>query len=204
MLPRILQPCLGAIGLALLLATAQAQQPTVRVRGTLESVDGSNLQVKSRDGSELKVKLADDARVVAIIKASLADIKPGSFVGVTGMPQPDGTQRAVEVHIFPEAMRGTGEGHYAWDLRPQSTMTNANVEQTVAAVEGQKLTLKYNGGEKQIVVPSDTPIVTYRLADRSELKPGEKVFIGAARRQPDGTLLAARINFGENGLTPPM
>jgi hypothetical protein len=198
---------LGTIGLAMALAAPMAsaqESPPVRVRGTIERVDGQNLVVKSRDGAELKVALADNALVVALVKASLADIKPGSFVGITAMPQPDGSQRAVEVHLFPEAMRGTGEGHYAWDLRPQSTMTNGNVEQSVVGVEGRTLTLGYKGGEKKIVVPPDTPIVSYVPGDKSDLKPGMKIFIGAARKQADGTLQAPRVNFGKDGLTPPM
>jgi len=182
-------------------------QDTVRVRGTIEQVEGQTLMVKSRDGAALKVVLADNALIVGIVKASLSDIKPGLFVGVTGMPQADGSQKAVEVHIFPEAMRGTGEGHYPWDLRPQSTMTNANVvnvEQTVTAVEGRTLTMKYKDGEKKIIVPPDVPIVTYVVGDKSELKPGAKIFIAAAKKQPDGTLQAPRVNFGKDGLTPPM
>ena len=182
-------------------------QDTVRVRGTIEQVEGQTLMVKSRDGAELKVVLADNALIVGIVKASLSDIKPGSFVGVTGMPQADGSQKAVEVHIFPEAMRGTGEGHYPWDLQPQSTMTNANVvsvEQTVTGIEGRTLTIKYKDGEKKIIVPPDVPIVTYVMGDKSELKPGAKIFIAAAKRQPDGTLQAPRVNFGKDGLTPPM
>jgi hypothetical protein len=198
---------LWAIGLAMLVAAplGSAQEaPSVRVRGTIERADGQNLVVKSRNGDELKVTLADNARIVGIVKASLADIKPGSFVGITGMPQPDGTQRALEVHIFPEAMRGTGEGHRPWDLQPQSTMTNGNVDQTVVGVEGRTLTLSYKGGEKKIVVPPDTPIVTYVPADKSELKPGVKIFVAAAKKQADGTLLAPRVSFGKDGLTPPM
>ena len=182
-------------------------QDTVRVRGTIEQVEGQTLMVKSRDGARLKVVLADNALIVGIVKASLSDIKPGSFVGVTGMPQADGSQKALEVHIFPEAMRGTGEGHYPWDLRPQSTMTNANVvnvEQTVAGVEGRTLTMKYKDGEKKVVVLPDTQIVTYVPGDKSELKPGVKIFIAAANKQPDGTLQAPRVNFGKDGLTPPM
>jgi hypothetical protein len=120
------------------------------------------------------------------------------------MPQADGSQRAVEVHIFPEAMRGTGEGHRPWDLRPQSTMTNANVEETVTGIDGQTLTLKYKDGEKKVIVPPDTPIVTYVMGNRSELAPGTKIFIPAATKQPDGTLETARVNFGKDGLTPPM
>ena len=136
---------------------AKAQEPPVRVRGTIERVEGDIYIVKARDGGELKVKLADNATVVALVKASLADIKQGSYVGVAGMPQADGSQKALEVHIFPEAMRGTGDGHRGWDLQPSSTMTNGNVEQTAASSDGQVLTLKYKDGEKKIVVPADTP-----------------------------------------------
>src|ERR1700688_1554854 len=139
----------GGFALVFAASTTWAQDP-VRVRGTIERVEGQTLVVKSRDGAELKVVLGDNALVVAIVKASLSDIKQGSFVGVTGVPQSDGSQKAVEVHIFPEPMRGTGEGHYPWDLRPQSTMTNANVahvEQTVTGVEGRTLTMKYRDGE---------------------------------------------------------
>jgi hypothetical protein len=182
-------------------------QDTVRVRGTIERVEGQTLVVKSRDGADLKVVLADNALIVAIVKASISDIKPGSFVGVTGAPQADGSQRAIEVHIFPETMRGTGEGHYPWDLRPQSTMTNAsvvNIEQTVTEVDGRVLSMKYKDGEKKIIVPAKVPIVTYVPSDRSELKPGVQIFISAAKRLPDGTLQAPRVNFGREGLTPPM
>ena len=193
----------GCFALVFAAPTTWAQD-TVRVRGTIERVEGQTLVVKSRDGAELKVVLPDNAVVVAIVKASLSDIKQGSFVGVTGMPQADGTQKAVEVHIFPEAMRGTGEGHRPWDLQPQSTMTNANVEQTVAGVDGHTLTLKYKDGEKKIIVVPETAIVTYVPGDKSELKPGVKIFIAAANKQPDGTLQAPRVNFGKDGLTPPM
>jgi outer membrane lipoprotein SlyB len=191
------------LALAFTISSASAQG-TVRVRGTIEKVEGNAFVVKSRDGRELKVVPADNALVVAIVKASPADIKQGSFVGVTGMPQADGSQRAIEVHIFPEAMRGTGEGHYAWDLRPQSTMTNANVEHAVTAVDGQTLTLKYKDGEKKIIVPPEATVVTYTTGDKSELKPGTKIFVAAAKNLPDGSLEAPRINYGEDGLTPPM
>ena len=202
-----ISPILAAAGLALLLTTAANAQTPIRVRGTIERVDGPTYVVKARDGTEVKVTLADNAQVTALTKASLNDIKQGSFVGVTAMPQTDGTQRAVEVHIFPEAMRGTGEGHYAWDLRPQSTMTNASVadiEPTVAGVEGRTLTMKYKDGEKKIIVPPDAAIVKYVMGDKSELKPGAKIFIAAAKKLPDGTLQAPRVNFGKDGLTPPM
>ncbi len=192
-------------GLALMFAPVAAWAlESVRVRGTIERVDGSTLLVKARDGAELKIVLTANGVVVAMVKSSMADIKRGSFVGVTGMPQADGSQRAVEVHIFPEAMRGSGEGRRPWDLPPQSTMTNANVEETVTGVDGQTLTLKYKDGQKKVIVPPDTPIVTYVVGNRSELTPGTKIFIPAATKQPDGTLETARVNFGKDGLTPPM
>ena len=181
---------------------AQAQD-TVRVRGTIVSIDGATYVIKARDGAELKVALADNAQIAAVVKASLADIKQGLFVGVTAMPQVDGSLSALEVHIFPEAMRGTGEGHYSWDLRPKSTMTNANVDQVVTAVDGQTLTLKYKDGEKKIFVAADTPIVAYVRGDINDLKPSAKVFI-AAVNQPDGTLQGRAWRIGRDGVTPPM
>jgi hypothetical protein len=183
---------------------ARAQEPPpVRIRGTIERVDGAIYVVKARDGAELRVTVADNPQIAGIIKASLSDIKQNSFVGVTAMPQPDGSLSAVEVHIFPEAMRGTGEGHYPWDLQPQSTMTNANVEQVVSAIDGRTLTLKYKDGEKKITVPANAPIVTYVPGDKGDIKPGAKVFIVAVK-QADGTLLGRAWRIGRDGLTPPM
>ena len=194
----------GLLALGAVLATPLAlAQETVRVRGTVERVDGDMYVVKARDGAELKLKLAANASVVALIQASLADIKQGSYVGVAGMPQADGTQKALEVHIFPESMRGVGDGHRGWDLQPSSTMTNGNVEQTAASSDGQVLTLKYKDGEKKIVVPPDIPIVVYVPGDKSELKAGALIFISAAIKQPDGTLQAPRVNVGR-GVAPPM
>jgi hypothetical protein len=194
---------LGAVAMMVSgIATAVAQD-TVRVRGTIERIDGSIYVIKARDGAELKVALADNPQIAGVVKASLSDIKQGSFVGVTAMPQPDGSQSALEVHIFPEAMRGTGEGHYQWDLRPQSTMTNANVEHVVTAVEGQTLMLKYKDGEKRIFVPANAPVVVYVQGDQSDLKPGAKVFI-AAIKKPDGTLQGRAWRVGRDGVTPPM
>jgi len=186
-------------------SAAWAQQPpTVRVRGTIEAVDGQNLTIKTREGADVKAKLADNAMIVAVVKASYSDIKQGSFIGVTGMPQADGSQRCMEIHIFPEAMRGTGEGHRPWDLRPQSTMTNATVDQLVTAVgSDHTVTLKYKDGEKKIVVGPECPIVTYAPADKSELKPGAKIFINAATKNEDGTLAVPRINVGRDA-PPPM
>jgi len=179
-------------------------QETVRVRGTIERVEGPIFVVKNRDGAEVKLTVTDNPLFVAIVKSTTADIKPGMFVGSTGMTQPDGSQKAIEVHIFPESMRGTGEGHYDWDLKPQSKMTNANVEQTVAGVDGQMLTVKYKDGEKKILVTPDIAIVTYATGDKSDLKPGTKIFVAAAKKQSDGTLQTPRITYGKDGLTRPM
>jgi hypothetical protein len=179
-------------------------QETVRIRGTIERVEGPIFVVKNRDGAEVKLTVTDNPLFVAIVKSTMADIKPGMFVGSTGMTQPDGSQKAIEVHIFPESMRGTGEGHYDWDLKPQTKMTNANVEQTVAGVDGQMLSVKYKDGEKKLLVTPDTAVVTFATGDKSDLKPGTKIFIAAAKKQPDGTLLTPRITYGKDGLTPPM
>ena len=199
----LLAMALGALAMSVAGITAGLAQDTVRVRGTIERVDYPIYVIKVRDGAEVKAKLADNALVLAVVTAAYSDIKQGSFIGVTGMPQADGSQRCVEIHIFPEAMRGTGEGHRPWDLRPQSTMTNATVEQMVTAVGDHALTLKYKDGEKKIIVPPDCPIVTYVSSDKSELKPGAKVFINAATKQADGTLAVPRINVGRD-TAPPM
>ena len=176
----------GTIGLSLtLLAPAALAQDTVRVRGTIERVEPDHYVIKARNGSELKVKLPDNVMVVALIKASLADIKQGSYVGVAGMPQPDGSQKALEVHIFPEAMRGTGDGHRGWDLQPSSTMTNGAVEQTAASADGQVLTLKYKDGEKKILVtPADADRRLY--AGREERTEGGRADLHFRRDEAAG------------------
>jgi hypothetical protein len=190
---------------------AFAQDKPMRVRGTVEQLDGTVMTVKSREGDTLKIKLADEGKVVALVKASLADIKPNSFVGSTAMPEPDGSWKAVEVHIFPEEMRGTGEGDRPYDYRPQSTMTNGTVNSvgkstttgTVANEEGTTLTLNYKDGSKKIDVTPQTVIVSYMPGTREELKPGASIYVPAATRQADGTLLTARVNVGR-GVAPPM
>jgi hypothetical protein len=184
---------------------AIAQQPPTpsRVRGTVEGVAGDELALKSRDGEELKLRMAGDVRVVGITKISLSDIKVGSFVGTTTVPGPDGSQNAVEVHVFPESMRGTGEGSRPWDLRPNSTMTNATVAETVAGNDGHTLMVKYKDGEKKVVVSPDTPVVTYVPADKSDLKAGAKV-IAFMKKLPDGSIETDRVGVGRDGLTPPM
>jgi hypothetical protein len=197
---------LAALAMAAMVvaATAAAQSaPPVRVRGVIDKLEGRNLAVKAREGGMVEIKLADPVAVSGVVKASLADVAIGSFVGVAALPQPDGSLEAIEVLIFPEAARGTGEGHYAWDLLPESTMTNATVADTVAAVGGRTLTLKYKDGEKKITVPPAAPVVTLDPGDASLLKPGAAVFI-PARKEADGTLAAGRVLVGRDGLVPPM
>jgi hypothetical protein len=194
---------LSALLIVLALPMASAQDKPVRVRGTIERIDGAHYIIKAKGGNELKVSLAENAPVTAVVKASLSDVKPGSYVGIATLPQADGSQRALEVLVFPESMRGLGEGHYGWDLQPSSMMTNGSVDQTATTTDGQTLTVKYKDGEKKILVPSDVPIVTFVPGDKGELKPGAAIFVGAAKAQPDGTLQAARIAVGR-GIVPPM
>ena len=197
----------GVAGFALLLATSVSfaqQPPPVRIRGQIEKVDGDVVDVKARNGDVMKVKLIDPARVMAMVKASLADIKPGSYIGVTAMPQADGSQKAIAIHIFLETMRGTGEGHRPWDLQPGSTMTNAAVESTVAGVDGQTVTVKYKDGEKKVIVPPSTAIVAYSPGRKDEIKPGAQIIIFGATKQPDGSLTTPAINVGRDGVVPPM
>jgi hypothetical protein len=184
---------------------AIAQQPPTptRVRGTIEAVDGNVLAVKSRGGEDVKLNMTGDVSVVGITRISLSDIKVGSFIGSTTVPGPDGSQNAVEVHVFPENMRGTGEGSRPYDLRPNSTMTNATVADSVVGNDGHTLTIKYRGGEKKVVVTPETPVVTYVPADKSDLKPGAKV-IAFMKKLPDGSLETSRVSVGRDGLTPPM
>ena len=202
---RTIRRTLAALSVALVgLALPASAQETVRVRGTIERVEGPVYVIKDRDGAEVKLTVTDNPLYVAIVKSTMADIKPGMFVGSTGMTQADGTQKAIEVHIFPESMRGTGEGHYDWDLKPNTKMTNANVEQTVAGTDGPVLTVKYKDGEKKLMVTPETAVVSYVVGSKDDLKPGIKVFIGAAKKQPDGTVQTPRITYGKDGLTPPM
>jgi len=186
-------------------SSVSAQQaPTVRIRGTIESVDGSMLGIKTREGSDVKVKMTDNVAVFAVVKTELSEIKEGSYIGVTAMPEPDGTQKAIAVHIFPENQRGAAEGFRPWDARANSTMTNATVAQTMKGTDGQNITVKYKDGEKKVVVPPDTPIVTFVASDKSEVKPGAKLIIFGAAKKDDGTLEANRVNVGRDGVTPPM
>ena len=187
--------------LAASLTVASAQQAqTQRVAGSIAGVDGSTLVVKTRDG-EVKVNVTDNVAVFGVVNATLADIKKGSFVGVGAMPQPDGSQKAIRVMIFAESQRGTGEGHRPW-TQPGSTMTNATVDTTVSSVDGQELTVKYQDGEKKIIIPPGLAIQQYVPGDKSELKPGANILIIRAVKKPDGTLEAAGVNVGRAGVVP--
>ena len=201
----MIQRTLAAASFALVcIALPASAQETVRIRGTIERVEGPVYVVKNRDGAEMKLTVSDPGLYVAIVKSAMADIKPGMFVGSTGMTQPDGSQKAIEVHIFPESMRGTGEGHYDWDLKPNTKMTNANVEQTVAGVDGPILSVKYIDGEKKLVVTPETVVVTYVIGSKDDLKPGTKIFVAAGKKQVDGSVQTPRVTYGKDGLTPPM
>ncbi len=164
-------------------------------------MDGPTLVIKTRDGP-VSVNLTENAGVFGVVKGSLADVTPGAFVGVGAMPQPDGSQRAIQVTVFAEVQRGTGEGHRPWDREPNSTMTNATVATTVAGVDGQVLSVKYRDGEKKIIVPPDATILRYEVGSRSELKPGANIAIISAVKNADGNLQTTRINVGRDGVVP--
>jgi hypothetical protein len=190
------------VGLPAYAIAQQAPAPS-RVRGTIEAVDGDMLSVKSRSGEDFKLRVTGETRVVGIVKIPLSDIKPNSFIGTTTVPGADGVANAIEVHVFPENMRGTGEGSRPFDLRPNSTMTNATVAETVVENAGQVLTIKYKDGEKKVLVGPDTAVVTYVAGDKSELKPGAKI-IAFMKKLADGSFEADRVSVGRDGLTPPM
>lgn len=193
------------IALLTLPALAQTPQGTLtNIRGTVAKLDGQTLLVKARNGQDVHVMLAPGFGVLGVVKAKLSDIKTGDFVGVAAAPGKDGKLHAQEVLIFPEAARGTGEGHYPWDLRGKNdTMTNATVSGVVAASRLHMLKLSYKGGEQEIAVSPRTPVVTFKPADMALLKPGAAVFLRALKK-PDGTIVAQRAIAEQNGVKPPM
>ena len=194
----------GAAAIALLFTTAVFAQQPGRIRGQIEKADGSTLSLKTREGSMLDVKVADDARVAALVKASLADIKNDSFIGVAGMPRPDGSIEAFSVHIFLPTQRGVvADRHFNWDAKPGSTMTNAYVESSVTEKDGQAVMVKFKEGEKKIIVTPTTAITAVAPANKDELKPGTQIIIMAADKQPDGSVLAKTLYVGRS-LTPAM
>jgi len=190
--------------LALPAAAQNAPEGTpTRVRGTVEKLDGQNLTVKSRDGQQLTIALAPNLTVRYLVKKSLADVKSGDFVATTSTKGTDGKNHSVELRIFPEAMRGLGEGQYAWDLMPDSLMTNATVSGVTGAPQGQTLKVNYKGNESEIIVDPDTPIFGYGTGDASLLKPGAAIFI-VALKKPDGSLSTAGVTAEKEGVRPPM
>jgi hypothetical protein len=194
---------LASAGIVTALAVSSvAAQQTQRLRGTIERADGNILFVKGRDGNPMTLKLADNVVVIAVYKASAADIKEGDYIGSGAMPQADGSQKALEVHIFAASMRGQGDGHRPWDGAPNSTMTNGAVGNVVTGVDGPVLLVKYKDGEKKIIVGPNTPVVRYEVGKKDDVKAGAAFSVVAATKQPDGTFTAARINVGREGGVP--
>lgn len=208
---KLLRVALALVGIGIIAAASDGyaeQQKLVRIRGTIEKIDGNSLEVKSREGKNLKVRMPDDVRLTAMVRATLKELTPDTYIGVTAMPQADGSQKAIAIHIFQPKQRGTGEGHRPWDLQPGSTMTNAAITTTVAGTEGQVLTVSYRQGDKveqkRVIVTPQTAIVRYVPGDRSELKVGLRVMLNNARPQPDGSIEAPTVSYGRDGVVPPM
>ncbi len=197
----------AAAFIAMLALPAGAQNPAestpTRIRGTVEKLDGQALTVKSREGPELTIALAPNFTVSFLIKKSLADVKAGDYIAVTSVKGTDGKLHAKEFRIFPETLRGAGEGQYAWDLVPDSVMTNATVAGITGAPQGQVVKVTYKGGESEIVVDPDTPVFGYGAGDASLLKPGAAIFT-VAQKKPDGSLSATRVTVEKDGVKPPM
>ena len=189
--------------MTLVTASAFADGTPVRVRGSVVSLDGSKLVVHEKDSKDVTVNLADNFAALAVVKSSMADIKEGTFIGTATVTQPDSTLRSQEVVVFPDKLRGTGEGHYPWDLGKSSMMTNATVANAVKGIEGQTVTVTYKGGEKKIDIPANVPVVALVPATKEEIKPGAIVFV-PTQRQPDGSLNSGAVLFGKDGVIPPM
>jgi len=199
----IIRVAAAVAGLTIALAPASwAQDKPARVRGTIEKVDGNTLAVKTRDGAQATLTLTGNPVVVGVVKATLADIKEGSYIGSGAMPQADGTQKALEVHIFAESQRGTGDGHRPWDGAPSSTMTNGTAGAAVTGVDGSTIAVKYKDGEKKIVVGPGVPIVRYEIGGAGDLKPGVAFTVTAATKKGEGSYEAGRINVGRDGVVP--
>ncbi len=195
--------CLTAALLSGSPEAANAQPSWARVRGTIQSVNGAILIVKARDGTNVVMRMASNVRITGVAPISRDEVKVGAYIGVTSVRAEDGTDQATEVHVFPEAMRGTGEGSHRWDSVPNSTMTNGGLAKTVTSNDGHVLTVQYKGGEKQVVLTPQTVVVTFVSAERGDIKAGAKI-IAATSRAADGALEAIRISVGRDGLMPPM
>jgi len=193
-----------ALAAFLCAATAFAQNaPPTRIRGTIAALDGQTLSINTREGSKVDVLLNDPLTVSTVKKVDLADIKPGAYVGIATRTAANGELQALEVLVFPEAMRGAGEVHYAWDLEPGSMMTNGTVTGAVQAISVRELSMSFKGDTNKIIVPPSVPIVTFAPAERSDLKPGAPVMFGATKNT-EGKLAASRVTVGKDGVAPPM
>jgi hypothetical protein len=197
LIPLALAACLSATA-----AMAQNAPPT-RIRGTIAGLEGNTLSVTTREGPKVDVTLTDPLTVATVKKFELADIKPGSYVGIATRGGANGEMRAIEVLVFPEAMRGAGEGHYGWDLEPGSMMTNGTITGTVDATSGRELSVSFKGDSNKIVVPPGVPVVTFAPAEKADLKPGARVMFGASKN-PEGKLTAGRVTVEKDGVAPPM
>jgi hypothetical protein len=202
-LPSILTPIVAALVVPLALGCATARAETVRVRGVVVSLDGQKLVVHSKDGKDIPIDLKDKYAALAAVKSSIADIKPGTFIGTATVTQPDSSLRSVEVVVFAESLRGTAEGHYPWDLGSNSMMTNGSVGNAVQGVDGQTVTVAYKGGEKKIDIPANVPVVELEPGNKGEITPGAIVFV-PADKQADGTLVGGAVVYGKDGVVPPM
>ena len=200
-LQNVLMPIAAALVVALGCSTAQAE--TVRVRGAVVSLDGQKLVVHSKDGKDVPITLKDNYAALATVKSSMADIKPGTFIGTATVTQPDSSMRSVEVVVFAESLRGTAEGHYPWDLGSNSMMTNGSVGNAVKGVDGQTVTVTYKGGEKKIDIPANVPVVELEPGNKSEITPGAIVFV-PSDKQADGALVSGAVVYGKEGAIPPM
>jgi hypothetical protein len=201
---KLAQAIAGAAFLGIAALSPVQAAESVRVRGTVVGLDGSTLTVKTREGPNAMLMLKPGWKMAGVAKASVEDIKPGDFVGIASLPTASGGDGAIEVLVFPPALKGTGEGNYPWDLKPKSSMTNATVTNAVKGVDGRTLDLSYSGGkEKKIAIPDGVPIVTFGAATEADLKPGVTVFV-PAQRGDDGALAAGFVVVGNNGIAPPM
>ena len=200
---RMLPAAIAGLVLPLALGIATAEAETVRVRGVVVSLDGSKLVVQSKDGANIPITLKDNFAALATVKATMADIKPGTFIGTATVTQPDSSLRSVEVVVFADPLRGLAEGHYPWDLGASSMMTNATVANAVQGVDGQTVTVTYKGGEKKIAIPANVPVVELEPGDKSGVTAGAAVFV-PADKQADGSLLSGAVIYGKDGVVPPM
>jgi len=195
--------CVLLVPMAAKISPARADGEPARVRGNVVSLDGTKLVVHTKDGKDVPIALAEKFGAIAVVKASMADIKQGTFIGTATATQPDSTLRSLEVVVFPDAMKGTAEGHYPWDLPGSNMMTNATGSNAVKGVDGQTVTVQYKGGEKKIDIPADVPVVALVPSSASDILAGEAVFV-PGQRQADGSIRAGAVLFGKDGLVPPM